>query len=505
MSRKTKVTKALTVAAGVGAALACASAGEAALTFTVGGSWPDDARRTAAVNAMQAVVNRYNVYGDFGSYNIYTYYNSGIPTAQSNYLGSIGFGGTYPNERVAEHESNHYLGSGTYWNWANKFNGSGVWTGPKINELIQQFDGDGAVIKRSGVHFYPYGLNYDSEVVNASIYMRNIAIMYAMRQDMGNGTSADPWSATTVALAASDLVGTSAFNWFGGGYSGSTYQGWSDKYFAHPGAAYSTGDFTLRTPLDTYNPGSTTPSFTFRGDSLTINNTNDINGRLLFNGIGTTSVLKVNNLILDGGYVRHSSGAGDLFQVAGNVTLKGTPTIDAAQGDINVLAPIGGTGSLTKAGGYTLTLNGSNTFAGAANITAGKLVLNNAGLPNTSGVTVSSGAVLIAKGSISTGGTMNSSGTVDLADGGLGTLTAGGGVTLSNSALNLDLSSSGADKIAASGPATVSGTNIVNLAVLGQGVGNGTSYTILTASGGLDAANFVMGRRANRAPPAIAR
>jgi hypothetical protein len=35
---------------------------------------------------MTDVVNRYNIYGDFGSYNIYVYYDSGIPTAQSSYL-----------------------------------------------------------------------------------------------------------------------------------------------------------------------------------------------------------------------------------------------------------------------------------------------------------------------------------------------------------------------------------------------------------------------------------
>ena len=86
-----------------------------ALSFTVeAGGWPNAAHRNAAVNAMQSAVNRYNAYGDFGNYNVYVYYNAGIPTAQANYLGSIGFGGTYPNERVTMHEMAHYLGSGTY-------------------------------------------------------------------------------------------------------------------------------------------------------------------------------------------------------------------------------------------------------------------------------------------------------------------------------------------------------------------------------------------------------
>ena len=346
-----------------------------ALTFTIGGSWDSQARSDSAWWAMNNVVNRYNVYGDFGNYNIWVYYNSGIPTAQASYEGSIGFGGTWPNDRVTQHESNHYLGSGTYWNWYNMWTSSYIWTGSKVNKLIQQFDGEGAVIRQSGAHFYGYGLNYDSEVPNDSIYMRNIAIMYAMRQDMGNGVYADPWSATNVTLTASDPVGTSAFNWFGGGWSNSSYQGWSDKYFAHPGAAYYTGDYTLRTPLDTYNPNGVTPSFTFAGDSLTINNTNGINGGLLFKGIGTTSVITINNLILNGGSVRHASGSGDLFQLAGNVTLAGTPTIDAAQGSIRVSANIAGTGTLTKAGNFALTLTGNNTYSGNTVISGGTLRL----------------------------------------------------------------------------------------------------------------------------------
>ena len=131
----------------------------------------------------------------------------------------------------------------------------------------------------------------------------------------------------------------------------------------------------LRTPLDTYNPGGATPSFTFAGDSLTINNTNGINGGLLFKGVGTASVLTINNLTLDGGYVRHASGSGDLFQLAGNITLVGNPTIDAAQGDIKILSTIDGTGSLHVTGNHTVTLSGLSTYNGATTISAGTLRL----------------------------------------------------------------------------------------------------------------------------------
>jgi hypothetical protein len=71
-------------------ALAAHAPACAALSFTVEpNGWPSAAHRTPAVNSLQAVVNRYSAYGDFGNYNVYAYHNFGIPTAQAGYLSSI--------------------------------------------------------------------------------------------------------------------------------------------------------------------------------------------------------------------------------------------------------------------------------------------------------------------------------------------------------------------------------------------------------------------------------
>lgn len=372
-----------------------------ALSFGLFGSWDSQARRDAAQASMQAVVNRFNVYGDFnwGSDGyVDVYYNAGVPTAQAGYYGSIDFGGTWPNERVTQHELNHWLGSGTYWNWANQFS-AGAWTGPKVSALMQQFDGEGAALRQSGVHFYPYGLNYDSEVVNNSIYMRNVALTYAMRQDMGNGNPAAPWTARLVTLTGSDPVGTSAFNWFGGGYSGN-YPGWSDLHFAHARASYSTGEYLIRTPLDTYNPSAATPSFTFAGDVLTINNTNGAAGGLVYNGKGTSGVVTIPNLQLNSGYVRHGSGASDLFRLNGAISLFGTSTIDAAQGNIVVQAPISGDGGLNIVSpGRTVTFaNAANSYMGATNVSGATLDLQ--GATGYGATTLSSGARMLASGAV---------------------------------------------------------------------------------------------------------
>ena len=341
---------AITAAIAFAALAAISRDAGAALTYYVEpNGWPSAAHRDAAVAAMQSAVNRYNAYGDFGNHSVYVYYNAGIPTAQASYLGSIGFGGTYPNERVTMHELAHYLGSGTYGD---------PWNGPRGEAMVDQFDGLQAELNGDSQHFWPYGLNYDSEGAEIN-KQRNVALVYAQRADMGIGSTAIPGSATSVTLRATDPSGESGFN-----YANT----WSDNRFAHPNAAYSTGNFILRTPAS----GN---SFTFVGDSLRVNNTNGVNGGLLYKGTGTSGVTTFKNLILDGGYVRHASGAGDLFRLGGKVTLASSSTIDAAQGPVTVSASIGGTGSLTKTGAYPLVLSGGSTYGGTTTINAGTLRL----------------------------------------------------------------------------------------------------------------------------------
>ncbi len=330
-----------------------------ALTFSLEnvGGWPSQAHYDAAYAAASSSIDRYNAYGNFNAINshVYIYYDSGIGTAQANFGGSVGFGGTYPAERVMMHEMGHFLGLP---NWASGgWNGTGsgmmaggVWHGPIANQLIQQFNGEGAQIHGDSAHFWPYGLNYDNEGSEIN-KQRQVAMVYAMRADLGIGPSSHPSTATSVVLTADDPFGTSGFNY---------KDRWSDGYFAHAGADYLTGDFLLRTP-------ASSSSFTFAGDALTVNNTNGINGGLLYKGQGASGVTTIDNLILDGGYVRHANGAGDLFQLDGNMTLIGNPTIDAAQGNIKILAPLGGTGSLLLKGSnnHTVTLsNSNNTYNG---------------------------------------------------------------------------------------------------------------------------------------------
>ena len=321
-----------------------------AIWFGTYGTWDSQTRKDAADAALTAVCNRFNSYGDFnwGSDGwVDVYYDAGVSTANASWAGAMTFGGTWPAERVALHEMNHWLGS-VYGHEMN---------GPRAVAILEQFDGVGARFGSDGTHFWPYGLNYDSEWSEVGA-QRNIAIMYAQRGDWGVGPTANPaaWAATTVTLTGSDAVGESGFN-FG--------NKWSDNTFAHPNAAYSTGAYSIRTPQGY-------PGWKFAGSSLTIN----AGGQLLYNSWGTDGVITINGLTLDGGTLKHDQFPQDIFQLGGSVTLAAAGgMVNAANGPIRILAPVGGTGSLTKNGGYTTTLTTINTFTGGTVVNAGTLAL----------------------------------------------------------------------------------------------------------------------------------
>ncbi len=131
--------------------------------------------------AIEEAVPIYNKYGSFNKH-LSVYYNPGIPTAEANYDGYIGFGGSR-NTRVALHEMGHTMGVGTYWQYGNLMVG-GVWQGFYGRKLAIEMGGYTDGLHGDGTHIWPWGLNYDNED-GFMERIKHVRIMAAIRCDMG--------------------------------------------------------------------------------------------------------------------------------------------------------------------------------------------------------------------------------------------------------------------------------------------------------------------------------
>jgi hypothetical protein len=164
--------------------------------------WDADAR-ARIVKAMDEAVAIYNKNGDFQRV-LTANWSPGTPTADANFGGWINFGGQI-STRTALHEIAHTLGIGTSPNWS-KYSVDGKWTGQYGIAQLKELDGPDAVLHCDRQHFWPYGLNYDSEVKTDS-FKRNVLMVTAMRADMGLGPPPHP---ATAALKAAFADATDA-------------------------------------------------------------------------------------------------------------------------------------------------------------------------------------------------------------------------------------------------------------------------------------------------------
>ena len=148
-------------------------------------NWPSS-KQWWIKHSMTACLDYYNRYGTLGrlSGNVQINYNSGVPTAESSLGGPITFGQSV-GVATAFHEMSHVQGTGTDGQYDGMFSG-GVWGRPNAANLIEQIDGPGTKIHQSGIHFWPYNFNYDTENTDKA---QKVApcIIAAMKRDMGIG------------------------------------------------------------------------------------------------------------------------------------------------------------------------------------------------------------------------------------------------------------------------------------------------------------------------------
>lgn len=134
--------------------------------------------------AMDSAVYLYNKYSDLSKH-IEVFYSTGVPTAEASSNGDLRFGKdrNYMFVGTAMHEMAHTLGMGTTSAYQSMFK-DGVFQGEKAQAKVKEIDGPNAVLKGDSQHFWPYGLNYRSEVHSEQDLINHVKIVNAMYQDI---------------------------------------------------------------------------------------------------------------------------------------------------------------------------------------------------------------------------------------------------------------------------------------------------------------------------------
>ncbi|HOV26199.1 MAG TPA: carboxypeptidase-like regulatory domain-containing protein [Pseudobacteroides sp.] len=139
----------------------------------------------AITAAMDKAVSYYNRYTNI-TLNLRVLYEPSVATADANINGTIRFGKReYMNHITAMHEIAHTAGVGTTQQYRALIV-NGVFTGVNATNQLRAITGNPQdVLKGDSQHFWPYGLNYTSEVKSEDDLINHCKIVNAIRKDLG--------------------------------------------------------------------------------------------------------------------------------------------------------------------------------------------------------------------------------------------------------------------------------------------------------------------------------
>jgi autotransporter-associated beta strand protein len=444
----------------------------AQLTWSLAGSnttWPAD-KRTAIVNAMTEAVALYNANGYFPK-SLWINYDPSVPTANGSYNGTINFGGQI-GTRVALHEISHTLGVGTVSQWNNNRSGN-TWTGSFANNRLKLFNGAATTLNADTAHFWPYGLNFDSEDGTTN-RIRHIKMVSAMRRDMGivNDSDNDGIPNDWEMFHFGDLTQTATGDADGDGVNNLA------EYNADTNPAAATTQWKGTTSSDYTVATNWTPTPAPSGGTfytrLNVNNT--ANHPLIYDAARGTTILRPadRGLVIGSG----SSGSGSMILTGGSFS-----TVGAAAPDV-IGNGLGNTGTLTLDGGSfasdevqlgvsgqgtaTLHLNGGTATINSLKISfasggSATIHLNNAILRTTGITRTGTGSATLNLN----GGTLRASASsTTFLENLTNTFIKSGGITLDTSTHNITISQVlRNDAASPNGGLTKLGTGILTLTV----------------------------------------
>ncbi len=210
---------------------------------------------------------------------------------------------------------------------------------------------------------------------------------------------------------------------------------------------------------------------------------------------GGTGTIVFNHTSTNYTFASSISGVGTIESVTGTTYLTGdlsgfSGTFDLEGGTLSVVTSgvqtlsnsLSGSGTMAFASGTTYLTGDSSSFTGTAAVSGSGILSVNGTLGGT--VDVADGGTL--KGSGTVGGIDAASGGTVAPGNSIGTLSVSGNVSFaSGSTYDVEANLTSSDKIVATGAATITGGDVSLIAYQGALLRAGTTYTILTADGGV--------------------
>ena len=171
---------------------ACPGSGH--ITYTLAKSASPSATEQAAYDlitkAMDRAITYYDCYTNITKKESVSYVPS-VETADGNINGSIRFGmnTTYMDYRSAIHEIAHTVGIGQASNWGSFVSG-GLFTGSHAAAQLKAINAKLATplyaeVHADTQHFWPYGINQQSEVKSEADLIAHCQMVLAIREDLG--------------------------------------------------------------------------------------------------------------------------------------------------------------------------------------------------------------------------------------------------------------------------------------------------------------------------------
>ncbi|SFB79657.1 hypothetical protein SAMN05421747_101169 [Parapedobacter composti] len=159
------------------------------ITYTFNKAANPTAEQVAAYERLQVAIDSAVWYANnytSATKHVWVNYDPNVPTADANNEGWMRFGANagFQNLRTMLHEMNHTFGTGTTNWWRNTAISGGKYQLPHANAVLKLITGnEDAQLNADNQHWWPYGLNQNSEVTSSWDYVYNCLIIEAMRKD----------------------------------------------------------------------------------------------------------------------------------------------------------------------------------------------------------------------------------------------------------------------------------------------------------------------------------